>query len=134
MNMAERLNNAIVSLVALNPGTFAALERDWAHWWSVRRHVIAEGTPLWTRSLTPFHMRYSAAWARAKKRSARTPHPKTLTTDYAVHVREDIDRRIEAIVDTGRAASKAIRPWGRGVFLFGGLALLVFAASRGQRR
>ena len=133
MNMAERLNNAIVSIVALNPGQFANLERDWAHWWNVRRHVIPEGTPLWTRSLRPFHMRYSAAWARAKHHGERTPHPKTLTTDYAAHVRQDIDRRIEATIDAARATSKAVRPWGRSLWMFGGLALLVFASARGKR-
>lgn len=120
---AERLNNAIVSLAALNPDDpkATALAKSWVEWWNGPRRLIADSALLQHPVLQAAWVAYGRAFASAVRTDSRTPRPDAIEPTLWSEVATKWERRA---ADAASAASRIVPTVMQGASFLGLAAVL----------
>jgi hypothetical protein len=113
---AEKLNNAIVSLAALNPNDagITSMRDAWVSWWTGSRRLIADSALLQQPVLIVAWRRYAELYDRAPITDSKTPPPAAiqpqLWAEVASHVERMASDTADQVVDWAKSVSGSLAP------------------------
>jgi hypothetical protein len=132
-NVAESLNNAIVTLAWLNGSNVLAknLNDAWQAWFTTARNMLPD--VAWWSTMKGFWAAYAGARASASNLNERTPPASEINPTLWKTLMNDVDTRGELLGDAGRATVTAIGNTLRPVLFVAGVLAVGFLFM-GRRR
>jgi hypothetical protein len=134
---AERLNNAIVGLAALNPADagIKSLNDTWQRWWTGERRLIADSAVLQQPVLIVAWRKYGELYDRAPLTDAKTPPPAAIEPQLWAEIASNVERLSSDVASSAANvldwAKSSMLPAG---LVVAGVVLWYLSSRRGSDR